>query len=119
MTQTVNVALTLFDSTLQKIRTEAARRGVDPSEIMSEALTIGAASLSAESPSAPAPPARTFFTVAEAAERLGMKDATIAAHCKAGKIRATKIGAAWRITPADLAAYEQGEIRRRNDSKQG
>lgn len=105
MTQKITPTLMLYDSTLTRITAEAARRGVDPADIMSELLTIGAAALGE---GAAAPPAQTepaFYTPSDVARILNLRPATITDYCRTGKICATRAGNRWRITPGALANF--------------
>lgn len=108
MTQKITPTLLLYDATLDRINAEAARRGVDPAELMSELLTVGAAALSgggAADVERTDSAQRDFYTVTEAAERLRLQPRTVADYCRKGKIAAVKVGRGWRIGRDALAAY--------------
>lgn len=50
------------------------------------------------------------MTTNEAAAALGIKPVTVRAAIKAGKLRATKRGRDWHITPAAVEAYRSGSL---------
>lgn len=111
MTKTLHPALTLYDSTADRLTAEAARRGISLDELIAELLTIAAGSFETApaqtggqtAGAGSAPPA--YYTVAEAAQILRLKPRTVSDYCRDGRISATKAGRAWRITPQDLQRY--------------
>jgi excisionase family DNA binding protein len=56
------------------------------------------------------PPA--LLSVRQAADRLRVPQSTVAALLRAGKLPGVKVDRAWRIDPADLAAFvEASKVR--------
>ncbi|MBN2878225.1 MAG: helix-turn-helix domain-containing protein [Clostridia bacterium] len=50
----------------------------------------------------------TYYTVAQVAEMLKMHEKTVQRYIREGKLRAAKVGKAWRITGHDLSLFTQG-----------
>lgn len=50
------------------------------------------------------------MTVTEASEQLGVQPITVRKAIERGKLRATKHGTQWWITPASLAAYRDRSL---------
>jgi excisionase family DNA binding protein len=48
-----------------------------------------------------------LLTVRQAADRLRVPQSTVAALLRAGKLPGVKVDRAWRIDPADLAAFRE------------
>lgn len=46
-----------------------------------------------------------WLTVPEVAERIKMSEEYVSRVCKSGKLRAVKLGRAWRIAEHDLEAF--------------
>ncbi len=46
-----------------------------------------------------------LWTIAETAEFLGVCDKTVRRKISAGHLRASRVGAQWRIRPEDVEAY--------------
>lgn len=49
----------------------------------------------------------TYYTVAQVAEMLKMHEKTLQRYIREGKLRAVKVGKAWRITGHDLSLFTQ------------
>jgi excisionase family DNA binding protein len=47
------------------------------------------------------------MTIAEAASKLGLAPATLTAQVRRGRIRATRFGRQWDISPAAVEAYRR------------
>lgn len=48
-----------------------------------------------------------YLTIKEVAEHLGTSAAFVQSQLRQGKLRGYKMGKLWRITPEDLAEYEE------------
>lgn len=51
----------------------------------------------------------TYYSVAKVAQMLEIHEKTVQRYIREGKLRATKVGKAWRITGHDLSVFMQGE----------
>lgn len=51
----------------------------------------------------------TYYSVAKVAQTLEIHEKTVQRYIREGKLRATKVGKAWRITGHDLSVFMQGE----------
>ena len=51
----------------------------------------------------------TYYSVAKVAQMLEIHEKTVQRYIREGKLRATKVGKAWRITGHDLSVFIQGE----------
>ena len=53
---------------------------------------------------------RRYLTTEEAAEEIRMTPSWVAQQCKAGHLKATKLGTTWRIDEAALVAFMSGPV---------
>lgn len=52
------------------------------------------------------------YTVAEAAERLGLDPSLVRVYCREGRIKADHFGKSWRISEAALVRFEANRPKR-------
>ena len=52
----------------------------------------------------------SLLTLAEAAERLGVRPKTLAQQIRAGRLRGAKVGHIWTVTPAEVERYRRDSL---------
>jgi len=58
--------------------------------------------------------AERFYTLKELSDLLGLHEKTLLRFVHEGKIKARKLGRAWKVSQKDLAEYTHGELKQEN-----
>ena len=89
----------------QMMDPDALRRELEPvvKEAIRDMWTAGG--VARPGAGAVGPAGDRLLTTAEAAQRVGVKEATVRTWCTSGDLPAVKVGRKWRIRPGELDAF--------------